>query len=108
MTEAKVLLVDPKYMGEFYFTKDARALAQFLLSEGYYDIQATVTLPETLCEQDAAEEIFDLTNNPSRQGDREVRYGRHRSVSVGDIVVVNGEFFLCRPNGWMAIDRVTA
>ena len=104
MTQVKVLLVDSSKLGDFYFTKDAVALAQRLLNEGYYDIEACVDLPNTLCEQDAAEEIFDLTNNPMRQGEREVRYGPSRSVSVGDIVSVNGERFLCRPNGWLFVE----
>ena len=45
----------------------------------------------------------DLTNNPSRQEEREVRYGNHRSVSVGDIVEVDGVNYLCLPNGWEQI-----
>ena len=107
MTQVKVILVDSSKLGDFYFTKDAVALARKYLEEGWYDIEACVDLPDTLCEQDAAEEIFDLTNNPMRQGDREVRYGRGRSVSVGDIVSVNGEKFLCRPNGWLSLDTET-
>ena len=48
----------------------------------------------------AAEEIFDLTNNPSRQAERSVRYGRGRSISVGDIVEVNKVLYVCGPQGW--------
>lgn len=48
----------------------------------------------------AAEEMFDLTNNPSRQGEREVKYGRLRSVSTGDIVTVDGVDYLCCSMGW--------
>ena len=47
-----------------------------------------------------AEEAFCLTNNPSRQDEREKRYGTHRSVSVGDIVEVDGVNFLCDSFGW--------
>jgi len=50
--------------------------------------------------EDGAEEAFDLTNNPSRQEEREARYGRYRSVSVGDIVEVDGVDFLCDNFGW--------
>lgn len=49
---------------------------------------------------DAAEEAFDLTNNPSRQEEREEVYGRGRSLSVGDVVVVGQEQFLCKSFGW--------
>jgi len=50
--------------------------------------------------QDAAEEAFDLTNNPSRQDEREQIYGRGRSLSTGDIVVVGEEQWLCMSFGW--------
>ena len=50
--------------------------------------------------EQGAEEAFDLTNNPSRQEEREARYGRYRSVSVGDIVEVDGVDFLCDNFGW--------
>jgi len=106
MAQAKVLLIDTKYMSEFYFTKEPAALAQFLLSEGYYDIRAAVDLPYLEGEA-AAEEIFDLTNNPYRQAEREQLYGRGRSLSVGDIVKVDGELFLCCSNGWIVVDRAT-
>lgn len=49
---------------------------------------------------DAAEEAFDLTNNPDRQDERERLYGRGRSVSVGDIVEVDGDAYLCESMGW--------
>ena len=50
-----------------------------------------------------AEEVFDLTNNPGRQDEREELYGRFRSVSVGDIVEVDGVPFLCASMGWTAL-----
>jgi hypothetical protein len=55
--------------------------------------------------KDAADEVFDLTNNPSRQPDRESVYGFGRSLSVGDIVeVYNPDFsieqWLCCSFGW--------
>lgn len=61
------------------------------------------TLPEII-----AEECFDLTNNPSRQGERELFYGRHASVSIGDIVEVqdragNTTAWVCYPAGWKQI-----
>ena len=57
---------------------------------------------------DAAEEAFDLTNNPSRDCERQDVYGYLRSVSVGDVVQVtdNGitEDYLCQPMGWKLMD----
>lgn len=50
-----------------------------------------------------AEEMFDLTNNPSREDERMKVYGTARSISVGDIVEVAGEKWLCRPVGWCKI-----
>jgi len=47
-----------------------------------------------------ADEVFDITNNPNRQDEREYVYGRGRSLSSGDIVVVNNEQWLCRSFGW--------
>lgn len=57
--------------------------------------------------EDAAEEVFDLTNNPNRQDEREEKYGNGRSVSVGDVVIVNRVFgeeqWLCLSNGWVEL-----
>jgi hypothetical protein len=53
--------------------------------------------------------MFDLTNNPGRQVEREEKYGRHRSVSVGDIIEVEEQpelksTWICEPSGWKRID----
>ena len=53
--------------------------------------------------EQAAEEMFDLTNNPARQAEREAKYGRGPSVSVGDVVAVDGKLFLCCSMGWEKI-----
>jgi hypothetical protein len=50
--------------------------------------------------EDGADEAFDLTNNPSRQEEREEKYGRGRSLSVGDVVQVDDEKFVCLSFGW--------
>jgi len=49
---------------------------------------------------DAAEEMFDLTNNPGRQAEREALYGRGPSLSKGDIVEVEGVNYVCCSMGW--------
>jgi len=48
----------------------------------------------------AAEEAYDLTNNPDRQEEREEKYGRGQSVSTGDVIEVDGEHFVCMSGGW--------
>ena len=53
--------------------------------------------------EDAAEEVYDLANNPSRINERRYQYGTGRSVSVGDIVEVGNDKFLCCTTGWKNI-----
>jgi len=50
--------------------------------------------------QAAAEECFDITNNPGRIAERAKKFGNRRSVSVGDIVLIGGDAWLCQPFGW--------
>ena len=104
----KVWLVDNTKMAEFYFTKNLDALAVGLFVEGFYNDAGEFAVEGT--GEDAAEEVFDLTNNPSRQGEREQLYGRKRSVSVGDMVEVDGDLWLCCPRGWwkISVDVATA
>lgn len=98
VAQVKVRLVNEEFMGEFYFTKNPTELAQRLMKDKAYSHAAVFwTNPEG---EAAAEEVFDLTNNPSRQQEREQYYGRGRSVSVGDIVEVDGVRFLCASMGW--------
>jgi hypothetical protein len=96
---AAVKLVNEQFMGEFYFRKDQEATARGLLAEGHYRRTGPCVVTELQGEA-AAEEIFDLTNNPGRQAEREERWGHFRSVSVGDIVNVNGQDYLCASMGW--------
>lgn len=51
----------------------------------------------------AAEEAFDLTNNPYRQREREEKYGRGRSVSTGDVIEVDGVKYACMNIGWEVV-----
>jgi len=51
--------------------------------------------------EEAAEEVFELTNNPYWQDEREEVYGRGRSLSSGDVVEVDGkEQWACLSFGW--------
>ena len=98
MAQVKVRLVDEQFMGEFYRREDQVATARSLNKDGWYREACECYMQEE--GEAAAEEMFDLTNNPSRQQAREQVYGRQRSLSVGDIVQVNGVDYLCASMGW--------
>lgn len=56
----------------------------------------------------AAEEAFDLTNNPGRESERRELWGQQRCLSVGDIVEVtepsgDSRQYLCESIGWTEI-----
>ena len=103
MQEATIHLLDSHKMIEFYVNRDINSLATGLFVEGFYTQSRVVAVAETRGE-DVAEELFDLTNNPCRQAERERLYGRGRSLSVGDIVEVAGDMFVCASHGWHQID----
>lgn len=50
--------------------------------------------------EDAAEEVFDLTNNPERQAEREQKCGGRHRIGTGDIVVVGEDQWVCMGFGW--------
>jgi hypothetical protein len=104
MAAATIRLVSDECMSEFFFKDNQVALAQRLLTQGQYRTVGTMGVPG-LNAEDAAEEVFDLTNNPSRQTEREDLYGRGRSVSVGDIVNVDGVDYLCASMGWIELSH---
>ena len=101
MAVATIRLAPSELMGEFYFKREfAQSIALRNLAQ--YKTVGTMGVPGLEGEA-VAEEVFDLTNNPGRQDEREELYGRGRSVSVGDIVEVDGKMFLCAPMGWSEI-----
>lgn len=100
MASATIKLLNTDQMVQFYINKDVAELARHLLRADAYTIAGTMGIPGLEGEA-VAEEIFDLTNNPGRQDERDELYDRRRrSVSVGDVVVVDGERFLCASSGW--------
>ena len=100
--QATINLLDPALMGEFYFSKEQEKFALNYLVEGRYTEVGPFEVGD-LRGEDAAEELFDLTNNPSREAERARVYGRGRSVSAGDVVVVDGDLYLCKSVGWTKI-----
>lgn len=84
-----------------FYTKDPVKTAQDLaMKDGYADIFA---VPCDLKGEEAAEEMFDLSNNPCRDAERAEKWGRRRSLSVGDVVHVNDESWLCCSMGWQKL-----
>ena len=81
---------------EFY--KDPISAAQKISSEQRY--QKIGAIQTKYSGERAADEMFDLSNNPSRQEERNEKWGRYPSLSVGDVVNVDGESYLCLPCGW--------
>lgn len=98
MTVVRIMLVNATSLVEFYLTENVVQLAKTLMENGDYTDMGTLSVEQK--GDAAAEEMFDLTNNPSRQEERKRLYGEHRSLSVGDIVGVDGRAYLCTSNGW--------
>lgn len=98
MTVVRIMLVNTKQLVEFYLTENVVQLAKNLMESGDYVDIGTLSVEQK--GYAAAEEMFNLTNNPSRQEERKRLYGEHRSLSVGDIVIVDGRAYLCTSNGW--------
>jgi hypothetical protein len=99
---SKVFILNPELRMEFYVSKDVVKTATKALAEKQYRNIGVINTG-ALEGSEAAEEVFDLTNNPNRQQEREERYGRHASVSVGDIVQVGDSGFLCASVGWIQV-----
>ena len=100
MTTVQIHLAPSRLLGAFYFRNpDTVSLIREYHPE--YQLVSEFTTHHT--GKDAAEEAFDLTNNPSREQEREEVYGRGRSVSVGDIVRVDNEEWVCMSTGWQLL-----
>ena len=81
------------------YSEDAIALARADLAAGKF-VKESCWFQVDGDSKDAAEEAFDLTNNPTREDERAAKFGRDRCVSSGDIVVVGEEQWLCLSIGW--------
>lgn len=101
MALIKIKFASRDAMIAMYQPNPLRAIATLIKTGGYSEESKLFEVNGD--SQDAAEEAFDLTNNPWRQEEREEKYGRGRSLSVGDIVVVGDEQWLCSSFGWEEI-----
>jgi len=97
-----IKLAPSNMLGAFYGTGD-KANRASLVHAFLYVYESMPAIDTPLTGKDAAEEAFDLTNNPSRQEERLARYGSHRSLSVGDVVEVDGINYLCDSFGWIEL-----
>lgn len=101
MITANVFLAPRDVMREVYFNDDTVHLVKHAFDR--YEKVAVVTVEGVEADEGIAEEVFDLTNNPYRQAEREKLYGRHRSISMGDVIEVQGVKYLCESVGWTVI-----
>ena len=84
------------------FTPDAIKKIRYNLDAGKY-AEHSAKFKVNGVGEDAAEGVFDLTNNPGRQEERMKVYGTGRSLSTGDIVVVDTEQWACLGIGWVKV-----
>lgn len=104
MAKVTLHLMHVQYMVNMYRAGIGSQLevAREMLGKGYcYEAYAFDDMDGTV--EQVADELFDLTNNPNRQTERERKYGRGRSLSVGDIVQVDDKKLLCCSFGWKHI-----
>ncbi len=97
---ALVTILFPPDTLNVYFRKDQKAVIHQAFASGEYTERSSTFYVAGETGEDMADEAFDLTNNPSRQDERELVYGRGRSLSVGDIVDTGTEQFACLSFGW--------
>lgn len=102
MTICTIRLMNPTvFRNRPFMLRDDVATVRASLKAGEYDIVARIDTDKT--GKDAAEEMFDLTNNPALHTERETLYGDKRSISAGDIVTVGDTDYLCLSIGWQAL-----
>lgn len=101
MAKVQILLAPSRILGEFYFRSPDTVS---LIREFHHEYQLAAEFATQYTGQAAADEAFDLTNNPGREEEREEKYGRFRSVSVGDIVRVDNKEWVCMSTGWKLLE----
>ena len=88
---------------KIYQTSNKNEFINTLLMCNYKMASCGLIRVDKFKSEDVAEELFDLTNDPSRYNERleiygterlEI-YGTERSVSVGDVIIVNEEMYGC-------------
>ena len=94
-------IVTIHYLKEEHFPNSRFGHSQHIDSSHY---KVVVTYGSTKSGEAAAEEAFDLSNNPMLEDSRTKHFGNQRSLSVGDIVEVAENHrtrkYYCQPFGW--------
>jgi len=100
MSKAIVYHAPLHFMQLFWLKPDDRTVQKARDGFPQYHKVLELDLPNFTGEA-AAEEVFDLTNNPDRDGDRaKVGAISMRPLASGDVVEVDGERWLCLSIGW--------
>jgi hypothetical protein len=104
MSIIKVHLCPDHLRRSSFLHNDTKDFASNYLED--YDTTHRICIPQN--GEEAAEEAFDLTNNPCREEEREDLYGCHRPVCVGDVVEVlnddgSMQRFVCEGVGWSVL-----
>ena len=92
-----IFLAPDHLFGSFELYR-SEALEQVRTNRASYRLVGMI--PTNLVGEDAAEMVFDISNNPSKETIKESMGWTGRSLSVGDIVVVDGAEFVALPVGW--------
>ena len=100
MNHATVFLAPADSQIAFY-REDPMAVTEWLIRGDQYRKIGVIATDKS--GEAAAEDLFDLSNNPSRQEERDTVWGANRSLSVGDVVHVENESWLCLPTGWQKL-----
>lgn len=111
MKTIRIKLLRSDYIRDLLINRDTLTEgAQRFLDEGKYLTLPVIqnTCASEMSNEECAEEMFDLTNNPSRQDEREAIYGNSRSLSVGDVVEVDGVNLVCCSIGWVELAPAVA
>ena len=75
-----------------------------VFAEQPHERSAHIAIDDAIPVEEIAQELFDLTNHPSRQDEREEKYGTGPSLSVGDAVTVIGHgTWVCLSVGWAKV-----
>lgn len=98
MATVVIHLGTERIMREFFFKSNDEKLNLVRQEMPLYTVGGLFST--SLESEAAAEEAFDLTNNPGREDERGEKYGNGRSVSPGDVIEVDGVKFVCMSIGW--------
>ncbi len=99
MSKVTVFLVRDAHRVEFFRAGEKTQIEAMQKLWGERAYIALHSVEMVLTGEDAAEEMFDLSNNPARAKDRHL-VACNRSLSVGDMVQVDNDRFLCLSTGW--------